>query len=148
MSTLMQLAVPKVQALWLSRHRMMLGTRFSNSMDMIGKVGSLKFEKIAMQIQWVALEASLDVVATEAALAVAVFMGVAVDLVAVEAMEGFMAGVVEVATAEREAMLVEAALGEGQPPAASAWKRRTLPTLSPTSQPREARRIRSSMFET
>jgi hypothetical protein len=90
---------------------MMLGTRFSNSMDMIGKVGSLKFEKIAMQIQWVAVEASLDVVATEAALVVAVVMGFAVDSAAVEAMEGVMAGVVEVATAEREAMLVEAALG-------------------------------------
>lgn len=89
----------------------MLETRFSNSMDMIGKVGSLKFEKIAMQIQWLAVEASLDVVATEAALAVAVVMGVAVDSAAVEAMEGVMAEVEEVATAEGEAMLVEPALG-------------------------------------
>ena len=89
----------------------MLETRFSNSMDMIGKVGSLKFEKIAMQIQWLAVEASLDVVATEAALAVAVVMGVAVDSAAVEAMEGVMAEVEEVATAEGEAMLVESALG-------------------------------------
>src|SRR2546423_13127228 len=108
----MQLAVPKVQALWLSRHRMMLETRFSNSMDMIGKVGSLKFEKIAMQIQWLAVEASLDVVATEAALAVAVVMGVAVESAAVEAMEGVMVEVEEVATAE--AMLGEPALGGGQ----------------------------------
>jgi hypothetical protein len=106
----MQLAVPKAQALWLSRHRMMLETRFSNSMDMIGKVGCLKFEKIAMQIQWVAVEASLDVVATGAALPVVVVMGAAVDSVAVEAMEGVMAGVEEVATAEGEAMLVEVAL--------------------------------------
>src|SRR5271163_3651495 len=104
----MQLAVPKGQALWLSRHRMMLETRFSNSMDMIGKVGSLKFEKIAMQIQWLAVEASLDVVATEAALAVAVVMGVVVDS---GAMEGVMAEVEEAATAEGEAMLVESALG-------------------------------------
>ena len=86
----------------------MLETRFSNSMDMIGKVGSLKFEKIGMQIQWLAVEASLDVVATEAALAVAVVMGVAVDLAAVEAMEGVMVEVEEVATAE--AMLAEPAL--------------------------------------
>lgn len=87
----------------------MLETRFSNSMDMIGKAGSLKFEKIAMQIQWLAVEASLDVVATEAALAAAVVMGVAVDSAAVEAMEGVMAEVEEVATAE--AILAEAALG-------------------------------------
>jgi hypothetical protein len=107
----MQLAVPKAQALLLSRHRMMLETRFSNSMDMIGKAGSSKFEKIAMQIQWVAVEASLDVVATEAALAVVVVMGAAVDSAAVEATEAVMAGVEEVATAEGEAMLVEAALG-------------------------------------
>jgi hypothetical protein len=107
----MQLAVPKAQALLLSRHRMMLETRFSNSMDMIGKVGSSKFEKIAMQIQWVAVEASLDVVATEAALAVVVVMGPAVDSAVVEATEAVMAGVEEVATAEGEAMLVEAALG-------------------------------------
>jgi hypothetical protein len=90
---------------------MMLETRSSNSMDMIGKVGSLKFEKIAMQIQWLAVEASLDVVATEAALAVAVVMGVAVDSAAVEAMEAVMAEVEEVATAEGEAMLVEPAPG-------------------------------------
>ena len=107
----MQLAVPKAQALWLSRHRMMLETRFSNSMDMIGKVGPLKFEKIAMQIQWEVAEASLDGVATEVALAVAVVMGAAVDSVAVEVMEGVMAEVEEVATVEEEAMLVEAALG-------------------------------------
>ena len=114
----MQLAVPKAQALLLSRHRMMLETRFSNSMGMIGKVGSSKFEKIAMQIQWVVVEASLDVVATEAALAVVVVMGAAVDLAAVEAMEAVMVGVGEVVTAaaaaaaeeEEEAMLVEAAL--------------------------------------
>ena len=87
----------------------MLETRFSNSMDMIGKVGSSKFEKIAMQIQWLAVEASLDVVAMEAALAVAVVMGVAVDSAAVEAMEGVMVEVEEVATAE--AMLAEPALG-------------------------------------
>jgi len=86
----------------------MLETRFSNSMDMIGKVGSLKFEKIGMQIQWLAVEASLDVVATEAALAVAVVMGAAVDSAAVEAMEGVMVEVEEVATAE--AMLAEPAL--------------------------------------
>ena len=77
-------------------------------MDMIGKVGSLKFEKIGMQIQWLAVEASLDVVATEAALAVAVVMGAAVDSAAVEAMEGVMVEVEEVATAE--AMLAEPAL--------------------------------------
>ena len=70
----------------------------------------MKFEKIAMQIQWLAVEASLDVVATEAALAVAVVMGVAVDSAAVEAMEAVMAEVEEVATAEGEAMLVEPAL--------------------------------------
>jgi hypothetical protein len=89
----------------------MLETRSSNSMDMIGKVGSLKFEKIAMQIQWLEVEASLDVVATEAALAVAAVMGVAVDSAAVEAMEAVMAEVEEVATAEGEAILVELALG-------------------------------------
>src|SRR5947209_17395569 len=119
MFTLMQLAVPKAQALWLSRHRMMLETRFSNSMDMSGKVGPLKFEKIAMQIQWVAVEASLDVVATEAALAVAVVMGAVVGSAAVEVMEGVMAGVEEVATAEGEGMLVEAGVGEDQPLAVS-----------------------------
>jgi hypothetical protein len=145
---LMQRAVPRAQALWLLRHRMMLETRFSNSMDMIGKVELLKSEKIAMQIQWAALEDSPDVAATEAASAVAVVMGVAVDSAAVEVMEGVTAAVEEVATAEGEAMQVEAALGSGQPSAVSAWKRRTLPTLSPTSQPREARRIQSSMFET
>jgi hypothetical protein len=90
---------------------MTLETRFSNSMDMIGKVEPLKFEKIAMQIQWLAVEASPDVAATEAALAVAAVMGVAVDSAAVEAMEGVMAGVEEVATAEGEAILVELALG-------------------------------------
>lgn len=41
---------------------------------------------------------------------VVVVMGAAVDSVAVEAMEGVMAGVEEVATAEGEAMLVEVAL--------------------------------------
>ena len=44
------------------------------------------------------------------ALPVVVVMGAAVDSVAVEAMEGVMAGVEEVATAEGEAMLVEVAL--------------------------------------
>jgi hypothetical protein len=126
---------------------MMLEMRSSNSMDMIGKAGSLRFEKIVTQIQWVAVEASVVVAATEAASVVEVVLVVAPDLAVVEALEVAMAAVVEVATAA-VGMLVEAALGQGLWLAASVWKPQTLPTLSPTSQRREARRIRSSTFET
>jgi hypothetical protein len=141
---LMQLAVPKVQVLSPLRAQMMLGTQSSNSMDMIGKAGSLRFEKIATQIQLVAVEASLVVGATEVASVAEAVLVVAADSAVVGALE--VAMVEEVATVALEGTLLEAALGLRL--AALAWKHRTLPILSPTLQHREARRIRSSTCET
>ena len=72
--------------------------RFSNSMDMIGKAGSLRFEKIATQTQWV-VEALLVVAATEAALVREVVLVVAADSAVAEALEVATAAVEEGAMA-------------------------------------------------
>src|SRR2546421_10325858 len=110
MFMLMQVAAQKAQALSLSRHQMMLGTQFSNSMDMIGKAGSLRFERTDTQIQWSGVEASLVVVATAVATAAEVAMVAAADSVVVEASEVVM---VEAVAMVGVHTLVEAALGLG-----------------------------------
>ena len=122
----------------------MLETRFSSSMDMTGKVESLRFEKIDTRTRWVVVEASLAVAATQAALLAAVVLVVAVGLEAVEATE-VMAVVEEGGTVE--VVTVEAALEQVLRLEASAWKPRTLLTLSPTSQHRAATKIQSSTSE-
>ena len=121
---------------------MMLGTQFSNSMDMIGKAGSLRFERTDTQIQWSAVEASLVVVATAVATAAEVAMVAAADSVVAEASEVVM---VEAVAMVEVHTLVEAALGLGL--AVMAWKPRTLRILSPTLQHLAARRTQSSMSE-
>src|SRR2546421_10266707 len=90
MFMLMQVAAQKAQALSLSRHQMMLGTQFSNSMDMIGKAGSLRFGRTDTQIQWSGVEASLVVVATAVATAAEVAMVAAAGSGVVEASEGVL----------------------------------------------------------
>jgi hypothetical protein len=124
----------------------MLETRSSNTMDTIGKAGSLRLEKTATQIQWVVRVASLVVAATEAALVVEVDMEAVADLAVAEALEEAMEAAEEVATVVVDMLLVVAALWLR--PAGLGWKPRTPPILSPTSQRREARRIRSSTSET